>query len=105
MNKSKLIARAALNALGVGVYIFIVALFFKNAKDIFGPRDNSLIDPIIFLLLFVFSALVTSSLILGKPIMLYLEGAKKEGVKLLVYTGAMLLILLVLSFLLLFLIK
>jgi hypothetical protein len=48
MNKSKLITRAALNALGVGVYIFIVALFFNNAKHIFGPVDNSLISPIVF---------------------------------------------------------
>jgi hypothetical protein len=43
--------------------------------------------------------LVTGGLILGRPIMLYLDGQKKEGVKLLFYTGASLFILLILAFL------
>ena len=44
-----------------------------------------------FLMLFVFSALLTGYLVLGKPIMMYVDGQKKEAVRLLFYTGAVLL--------------
>ena len=88
MEKNKLIKRAALNSLGVVVYVFLVSLVLNNGERIFGAEDNELISPVIFLLLFVFSALLTSGLILGKPILLYLDGQKKEGVKLLMITGA-----------------
>lgn len=97
MKDAKLIKRGALSSLGVFVYVFLVSLIMNNGSRIFGEVDNELIAPVLFLLLFVFSALLTSSLILAKPIMLFLEGAKKEAVKLLFYTGASLFVLLVLT--------
>lgn len=106
MEKSKLIGRAALNALAVLVYVSLVATIMHNGNRWFGTlNNNSLFGPIAFLLLFIFSALLTGGLILGKPVMLYLDGAKKDGLKLLLYTGADLFILLLLAFVILFWIK
>jgi len=108
MKNSKLIGQAALNALGVAVYVFLVSLVINNAAVIFGPMNpasNKIIAPIAFLLFFVFSALLTGGLVLGKPITLYLDGQKKEGVKMLIYTGACLFILLIIIFAGLILIK
>lgn len=99
MKNSKLIITAILNSLGVAVYVFLVSLIMNNGEKIFGSMANKTIAPVAFLLLFVFSALVTGGLILAKPIMFYLDGQKKEGVKLLFYTGVSLLVLLVLAFL------
>jgi len=104
MKNSKLAMAAVLNSLGVAVYIFLVSLIINNGEKIFGQMASA-IAPVAFLLLFVFSALMTGGLILGRPIMLYLDGQKKEGVKLLIYTGASLLVLLVLIFIILVLTK
>jgi hypothetical protein len=57
----------------------------RNAEKMLGPEDN-LFSPIIFLTLFVLSAAITSSLILGKPILLFLNGEKTEAVRLFLYT-------------------
>ena len=67
------------NALGVVVYVALVALVMNNAERIFGKMDG-LLGVIAFLLLFTFSAAVVGSLIIGKPLMLFLNGQKKEGV-------------------------
>lgn len=101
----KLFKRAALSALGVLVYIFLLSLFMNNGSKMFGEEDNKMLAPILFLLLFIFSALVTGFLILGKPIMLYLDNEKKPAVKLLFYTGVCLFILLLITGTTLFLIK
>ncbi|MFA5163652.1 MAG: hypothetical protein WC441_03970 [Patescibacteria group bacterium] len=101
----KLFKRAALSALGVLVYIFLLSLFMNNGNKIFGAEDNNMLAPILFLMLFVFSALVTGFLILGKPIMMYLDNEKKSALKLLFYTGVCLFVLLIITGLLLFLLK
>lgn len=105
MKNITLFKLAALNSLGVLIYIFLVSLFMNNGSKIFGQVDNKLISPIIFLLLFIFSALLTGFLILGKPLMLYIDGQKKEGVKLLFYTGACLFALLIIFSVILFLLR
>lgn len=74
----------------------LVALFMNNAEKIFGKSDNA-ITPVIALLLFILSALITGSLVLGKPLMLYLDGKKAEAVKMVFYTGASLFVLLLLA--------
>lgn len=99
MKNSKLILTAVLNSLGVAIYVSLISLVMNNGDKIFGANDNEIITPIAFLMLFVFSALVTSGLILGKPLMLYFDGQKKEGLKLLFYTGISLFILMILIFL------
>ncbi|MDD3711580.1 MAG: hypothetical protein PHP37_03215 [Patescibacteria group bacterium] len=105
MKNSKLIRRGIINALGVFAYIFLLAVFMNKANTWFGQTDHDIITPVIVLLMFVFSALVTGGLVLGKPIMLYLDGKKKEGINLIWYTGLSIFILMFLAFLTLMLIK
>jgi len=85
MKNSKLILIGLLNAFGVAVYVAIVSFIMQNGQRIFGKMDNFL-GPIAFLLLFVLSAAITGALILGRPVILYFEGSKKEAVKLFICT-------------------
>lgn len=78
----KLIRQGFLFALSEGVYIFLVASIIINGEKIFGPQEPGVLPILTFLTLFVFSAAVSGALILGKPILLYLEGKKKEAVTL-----------------------
>ena len=105
MKDAKLIKLAILNSLGVLIYVFLVSLFMNNAEKIFGAKDNEFLAPVIFILLFVLSALTTGFLILGKPLMLYLDGAKKEAVKLLFYTGSSIFVILIILGITLFLFR
>jgi hypothetical protein len=95
MNNKKLVGMAAIHALGTLIYVFLVTAIMNNGEKLFGSEDNEMLMPVVFLLLFVFSALITSFLVLGKPLMLYLDGQKKEGVKMLFYTGGFLLAIIV----------
>jgi len=90
------------NALATTVYVFLVVLIMSNANKIFGQM-NGYLGPLAFLLLFVLSAAVTGSLVLGRPIALYWEGKKKEAVKHFALTCLYLLIILVLTFIALWL--
>jgi len=105
MKNSKLFWLSTLNSLGVAIYVFLVVLFLNNAENIFGPQDNKILAPMLFLLLFIFSALLTGFLVLGRPIMLYLNGLKKEGLKALLYTGNGLLLILIIVFIIFLIIK
>jgi hypothetical protein len=95
MENKKLISFSILHSLGVLVYVTLVALFMNNAEKIFGKKDNFMTG-IIVLLIFILSALITGSLVLGRPILFYLDGKKAEAVKLLLYTIISLAVILVL---------
>lgn len=69
-----------LHSLGVVVYVALVALLMNNANNLFGTEDN-IFTIIIVLLLFTISAAIVGSLIFAKPIMLIMQGQKKEGVE------------------------
>lgn len=69
-----------ISALGIGIYIFLVALLTQNADRIFG-KMGGVMGFTAFVTLVTFSVAVVGSLILGKPIMLYLDGKKKEAIK------------------------
>jgi hypothetical protein len=84
------------NALGTAVYVAIVALIIYNAQKIFGTMRN-ITGPIAFLLLFVTSAAITGFLVLGQPVMLYVDNKKKEAVRLFMLTVAWLFILTVIA--------
>ena len=84
--KNNLPVRALLNSLGVFIYIIAIATFLSNASRLFGAEDNKFFIPILMLLLLVLSATITGFLVLGKPIMLYLDNQKSDAVKLLAYT-------------------
>ena len=85
MKNSKIIYYAAIQSLGVFIYTSGVAWFFFNGKNLFG-ENNSFWQPLSMLLLLVVSAATTGLLVFGKPIFLYLDGLKKEAVKLLMCT-------------------
>lgn len=76
-----IIKTAALNALAATLYIVAVAsLLFYAARAIRGP--DTVLIPIFMLLLFVFSAAFTGALVLGRPILWYIDGKKKEALSL-----------------------
>lgn len=85
MNKSKIIFTSFLSALGVVVYVIGVSFVIKNGEVIFGEMDGFL-GPTVFLLLFVLSAAIVGSLVLGRPVLLYLENRKTEAIRVFFYT-------------------
>ncbi|MHC1737743.1 MAG: hypothetical protein AB9882_07005 [Ignavibacteriaceae bacterium] len=97
MNNNYLVKRGIFDALGTAAYVFLVSQIMSRGEEIFGNVENNPLAPMVFLLLFLFSALVTGYLVLGKPIMMYVDGQKKEAVRLLFYTGAALFIVMVIG--------
>ena len=89
--------RAFLHAIGVVVYTTLISVLMHNGDRIFGRMDN-VFGPMAFLLLFVVSATTTGSLVLGKPILLYIENRKTESVKLFFYTVGWLFLITVITF-------
>lgn len=87
MDKINLIKASLRNSLCTAAYVVIVAVIIYNAEKVFGTMKN-IIGPIAFLLLFVTSAAITGFLVLGQPIMLYLDNQKHEAVRLFIYTAA-----------------
>ncbi|OGL85876.1 hypothetical protein A3I40_00660 [Candidatus Uhrbacteria bacterium RIFCSPLOWO2_02_FULL_48_12] len=85
MDNRKLLIISFLDAAGVLVYTSAVAWVMFNGQKIFGPV-KSFWGPVAFLLLFVLSASVVGLLVLGRPVYIYLDGAKREGVILLLLT-------------------
>ncbi len=85
MKNRKLIFISFLNAFGVAIYVAGVSFVIQNGEKIFGKMDNSL-GPVAFLMLFVLSAIITGALVLGRPVILYLENRKADAIKLFFYT-------------------
>ncbi len=83
---------AFVNAFGVAGYTIVVAFIMQNAEAIFGKMDN-LLGPVSFLLLFVLSAAIVGALILGRPVIMYLEGQKKDAIKMFFRTVLWLIVL------------
>ena len=87
MKKVSLNFIAFLQATSVVIYCGLVALLIWRGNEIFGGAPNYF-GPLLFLTLFVTSALVTGLLVLGYPIKLFwIENKKKEAIKLLVETA------------------
>ena len=102
MQKEKIVQYSFVHSVGVLVYVFLVAALIQNGDKLFG-KNNNVASVMAFLMLFVFSATVVGGLVLAKPVMLYLNGQKKEAVKMLLYTVGWLLILMAAVFVLLIL--
>jgi hypothetical protein len=97
MKKDKIVKYSLMHALGVLVYIFLISLLMINGDKLFGEVEG-FVGMMGFLLLFVFSATVVGGLVLGKPLMLYLDKDRKEATQMLFYTVGWLLILTVAVF-------
>jgi len=80
------IKHALIDALGTALYICAVASFLFYIPKRFAEEADTVLAPIAMLMLLVFSAAVTGSLVFGKPILWYLKGEKKEALLLVGYT-------------------
>ncbi len=98
---SQMIKRAFLNAIGTAVYIVLVVSLIFSFQSFSSNSEKTIIIPIAMLLLFVCSAAITGFLVFGKPVMLYIDGKKKEAVSLLGYTVGILFLITILAFILL----
>lgn len=96
----KIINRAILNSFGTAIYITLIVSFIFSLQKL-APKEDIIIIPIAMLLLFVSSAAITGFLVFGKPVMLYLDGKKKEAISLLGYTISILFLITILVFTLL----
>ncbi len=97
---NKIIKRAFIDSVGTIVYIILVVSFIFSLQ-IFASKKDIIIIPIAMLLLFVCSAAITGFLVFGKPVMLYIDGKKKEAVSLLVYTLGILFLITLIVFIIL----
>lgn len=104
MKNTKLLQISFINSIGVLLYIVLVSLIMQNGEKLFGYMNN-LTGPIMILSLFVFSAAITSLLVFGYPVWLYLENKKKESVKALFYTVGWMFLVLIVIFLTKFIVK
>jgi len=91
---SNLTIKGLLSALGVFVYVLLVALIITSGEQLFGGEENFLL-PVSMLLLLVLSVAVVGVLIFGKPVFMYLDGQKKEAWTMLLYTIGWLAVLVV----------
>ncbi|OHA25997.1 MAG: hypothetical protein A3D52_01260 [Candidatus Taylorbacteria bacterium RIFCSPHIGHO2_02_FULL_44_36] len=97
MTKQKIITYAFLQSAGTFIYVAIIAWLLFNGQRLFG-EFGGFGGPTAMLLLFVLSAAITSSLVLGHPIHLYLSGMKKESFQLLIATFAFLFLFTLIAF-------
>lgn len=104
--KNSIIKNALIDACATALYVAAIASFLFYAPKVFGPqRADTVLVPIVMLLLFVFSAAFTGVLIFGRPILWYLDGKKKEAVALLFYTLGCVLIIAIVALCALFLVR
>ena len=85
MEPKSLPLQALVNAAAGSLYILLIAWSMFNVVQLI-PKEDTFLAPATFLLLFVLSAAIEGTLVLGQPIMLYLDGKKTEGLKLLAMT-------------------
>lgn len=81
----KLLKTSFLLAICEVAYILLVASLMRGAEKFLGDKPDNFLAPLSFLLLFVISAAISATLVFGKPILLFLEGKKKEAFKLFAY--------------------
>ena len=91
MKNTKTIKCALLNAVGVVAYVMLIGWVMATMGRIAAPMEEFW-GPVAFLLLFVLSATIVGALVLGRPILLYLDGEKKEALRTFFYTLGFLLL-------------
>ncbi len=99
-----IIKNAVASAILTTLYVICVASFFFYASRIFGGdgSKDTILAPIVMLLLLVLSAAITGSLVFGRPVLWYLEGKKQEAISLFLYTLAFLFIVVAFALFLLY---
>jgi hypothetical protein len=101
--KKKLVWQSLAAAIGEVAYVSLVALIMTNGEK-FMRGNPGVLGGVYILTLFVISASVSAALIFGGPVLVYLEGKKKDAVKLFISTigWLVLFMLLAMSFLILY---
>ena len=80
-------ANALIDAGATALYVIGIATFLTYAEAIFPIGDGrGIIVPVVMLLIFVISAAVTGFLVIGRPVLWYLDGKKSEALRLFGYT-------------------
>lgn len=98
--RKEIIKHAFLNASLTALYVALVAAFiFYVPRQFAEGKPDTILAPILMLMLFVLSAGMTAILMLGRPILWYLEEKKKEAVHLLLSTFASFFLIIVIAFL------
>lgn len=96
-----------LHSLGHAVLLFLyvggVAWFMSHTQEIFSQvKEPNFLIPLAMLMLLVLSATISGTLVLGKPILMYWDGKKKEAMAFFGMTVGWLAVLTVLAFTVLF---
>ena len=96
MKTKKIIPIALIHALAVFLYTLLVSWVMMNGDTWFGEMSG-LAGPSLMLLLLVASATITGFLVLGRPIMLYLDNKKKDALNFLGFTIGWMLVIIILT--------
>jgi hypothetical protein len=80
------------------LYVSAVATLMSGMEKVVGQKEDSVLAPVGFLLLLVVSVAMMGMLIFGKPVMLYIDGKKRDGVSMLMCTIGCLAVFTVLLF-------
>jgi uncharacterized membrane protein YidH (DUF202 family) len=94
MNTKK---QGLLQAAGVSLYCLLVGLSFGQANKFF-PKQDPVLAPVLFLILFSASVLICSLIVFYKPYKLFFAGNKKDALDIVVYTALSLFIFAILTF-------
>lgn len=81
----KIFKQGLLHAVGALAYIVAIGTLMSNAERWFGKVPEAF-APVIVLSMLVVSAAVMGMLVFGRPVMLYIDGKKREAVALIAYT-------------------
>lgn len=100
MNKNNLWLVGFLQATGLAVYCGLVSILIWNGNHLFG-RITDFRGPLLFLILFVASALISGILTLGYPFVLWQRKDSDNALKLVFYTAGFLVLYAVLAVVLL----
>ncbi len=86
-----------LQAAGFAAYATLFGAFLVNGSKWFGPSP-SILGPVLFLLLFAFSAIVSTAMVLGYPFYVFWEKKNTElAVRLVAFTAAWLLFFIIIT--------
>ena len=75
-----------LNAIGASTYIFLVASVIRFISQTQGNKPDTFFAPVAFLSLLTLSVVLMAYLFFYQPLQLFIEGKKKEAVRLLIQT-------------------
>lgn len=80
MNNIKVFTQSFIHTALIVTYTAGVSWVLSNGQKIFG-EEKTFLAPLSFLLLFVLSAAIVGSLVVGRPVMLYVNGQKSDALK------------------------